>query len=67
MAKPFFLSERCKGCALCTVACPKKIIVMSTAFNNKGYNFSTCVDESQCIGCALCAKTCPDNAIEIHK
>ena len=67
MPRPFFLSERCKGCELCTTACPKKIIVMSTSFNNKGYNFSTCTDESKCIGCALCAKTCPDNAIEIHK
>lgn len=67
MPRPFFLSERCKGCELCTIACPKKIIAMSTTFNNKGYLFSTCTDEAKCIGCALCAKTCPDNAIEIHK
>ena len=67
MPRPSFLSERCKGCELCTTACPKKIIVMSTAFNNKGYLFSTCTDDARYIGCALCAKTCPDNAIEIHR
>ena len=66
MAKPVFYVERCKGCELCTVVCPKKIIVMSDRINSKGYHPSTCSDESKCIGCMLCAKTCPDMVIEIH-
>jgi 2-oxoglutarate ferredoxin oxidoreductase subunit delta len=67
MPKPVFREERCKGCELCTVVCPKKIIVMSDHFNSKGYRPSSCSDESQCIGCALCARTCPDVVIEIWK
>jgi len=67
MPKPVFSQERCKGCELCIVACPKKLLVMSTTFNGKGYNFSTCPDDAECVGCCLCAKTCPDTAIEIHK
>jgi len=66
MPKPVFYEERCKGCELCTVVCPKKILVLSERINNKGYHPSTCIDESQCIGCMLCAKTCPDLVIEIH-
>lgn len=67
MPRPVFFQERCKGCELCTVACPKKLLVMSAAFNGKGYNFATCPDDSECVGCCLCAKACPDTVIEIHK
>ena len=28
--------EKCKGCGLCVLACPKKLIVMSDEFNKKG-------------------------------
>ncbi|HWR06144.1 4Fe-4S dicluster domain-containing protein [Sporomusa sp.] len=67
MPRPDFFQERCKGCELCTVACPKKLIVMSSSFNGKGYTFATCRDESECVGCALCGKACPDAVIEIYK
>ena len=62
-----FNQERCKGCELCTVACPKKLIVMSSTFNSKGYSFATCSDDSTCVSCALCAKACPDVVIEVYK
>lgn len=67
MPRPIFNEERCKGCELCTVACPHKIIVLADRFNSKGYRPATCIDETKCVGCALCAKTCPDIVIEIHK
>jgi 2-oxoglutarate ferredoxin oxidoreductase subunit delta len=67
MPKPVFREERCKGCSLCTTACPKKIVVLSDRFNAKGYRVATCSDESKCIGCCLCAKTCPDVVIEVYK
>lgn len=67
MPRPVFREERCKGCELCTVVCPKKIVIIADRFNNKGYKPATCSDESKCIGCALCAKACPDIVIEIYK
>lgn len=67
MPKPVFHEERCKGCELCTVVCPKKIIALSDRMNSIGYRISSCIDESKCIGCMMCAKACPDMVIEIHK
>lgn len=67
MPKPVFTEERCKGCGLCTIVCPQKIVVLANRINTKGYRPATCSDESKCVGCTLCAKTCPDIVIEIHK
>ena len=30
-------TERCKGCELCVVACPLKVLTMSKQVNSKGY------------------------------
>ena len=39
MAKVTFDSDRCKGCALCVDACPKKIIVIAkNKINAKGHS-----------------------------
>lgn len=62
--------ERCKGCALCTIVCPKKEIEISESLNTKGYYPAESKqegEESQCTGCALCAVTCPDVAIEVYR
>ena len=34
----------CKGCGLCIIACPKKIIRLSENINAKGYNYAECID-----------------------
>ena len=39
MGKIAIDKERCKGCQLCVVTCPKKIIRLSEEFNEKGYHF----------------------------
>ncbi|OGL48895.1 MAG: hypothetical protein A2161_11830 [Candidatus Schekmanbacteria bacterium RBG_13_48_7] len=65
MPKPRIFRDRCKGCELCVLNCPQKILALSTELNTKGYFYSTLVDGSKCIGCRICAISCPDVAIEI--
>ena len=56
MAKVTISENVCKGCGLCTTACPKKIIVLAQdVLNAKGYHPATVTDMSLCIGCAMCA------------
>ena len=68
MAKVTFLTDRCKGCGLCVVACPKKIVALSEdKINIKGYHPAELTDADACIGCASCAKMCPDCVITVEK
>ena len=68
MAKVTFNEEICKGCGLCVIACPKKIISLSKdTINQKGYHPATVTDAEKCIGCAFCATMCPDCVITVEK
>ena len=59
----------CKGCTLCTIACPQDVIAMSTDHVTvRGYFPAMLVDpEGQCTGCALCAVACPDVCITVYR
>jgi 2-oxoglutarate ferredoxin oxidoreductase subunit delta len=59
--------NRCKGCELCTHACPKQVLGMSREINDKGYFFSQVVNQPACIGCRFCGFTCPDVAITVEQ
>ncbi len=60
--------QRCKGCGLCTIACPKGCIVLSEQMNNYGYTTAILGEaKHKCTGCALCAEMCPDLAILVFK
>jgi len=60
--------QYCKGCGLCTVVCPKKIMeINNSKLNAKGYNPVRVTDMESCIACAMCATMCPDSAIQIEK
>jgi 2-oxoglutarate ferredoxin oxidoreductase subunit delta len=57
-------TERCKGCGLCIVVCPKKNIHLSEQSNKNGYFPAEC-SEGECTGCAMCAIICPEAVIEV--
>lgn len=58
----------CKGCGLCTVVCPKKIMEINRSkLNEKGYNPAHVVAIEKCIACGMCAIMCPDSAIKVEK
>jgi 2-oxoglutarate ferredoxin oxidoreductase subunit delta len=59
-------TERCKGCGLCVVFCPKGCIVISKRSNKKGF-FPAETNNSGCTGCAVCALVCPDAAIKVFR
>ena len=58
--------ERCKGCTLCTMACPQDALEMNlNVLNAKGYHPAVLTDETVCTGCAVCAIICPDVCITV--
>ncbi len=68
MNKVTFNFELCKGCRLCVLVCPKKIIAMDTStLNKKGYHPSFVKEQEKCIACTMCAVMCPDAVITVEK
>ena len=59
--------ESCKGCGLCVLSCPKKILRISTTSNNNGYFVVEVTEPKECIGCASCAVMCPDCVITVER
>jgi 2-oxoglutarate ferredoxin oxidoreductase subunit delta len=59
--------ERCKGCAVCNVACPLTVLALAKEVNNKGYNYAVKVNPDACTGCANCAVVCPDSCITVYR
>ena len=52
-------SDRCKGCQLCVVACPKNVIALAPKkVNVHGYPYVEQTGDD-CIGCASFAILCP--------
>ena len=61
-------AERCKGCNLCVVACPSKVLALQPQkVNNKGYHYAFMQNPDDCIGCASWGIVCPDGCISVYK
>lgn len=61
-------TERCKGCSLCVVACPKHVLsLQEKEVNNRGYHYAYMAVPEECIGCQSCALVCPDACIGVYR
>lgn len=59
--------EKCKGCELCVVACPTKVLQLAKGVNGKGYHYSYMENPDACTGCTSCALVCPDAVITVYR
>ena len=59
--------DRCKGCGLCVIVCPKNVLEISSEVNAKGYFPVYQARPGDCIFCTTCCIMCPDVAITINK
>ncbi|MCL2319268.1 MAG: 4Fe-4S binding protein [Treponema sp.] len=59
--------ELCKGCYLCTRACPVKVLEKDTEPNSTGTWPSKAVRADACIACGNCFEVCPDLCIQIFQ
>ena len=61
-------TNRCKGCSLCIVACPKGVIALADKKGNvSGYPYIEAKTPDECTGCASCAIVCPDGCITVYR
>ena len=66
-SKIVIYEQKCKGCELCVITCPKKNLRLGRKINKKGYHYVEIIDPDSCNSCGLCYQVCPDVAIEIWK
>jgi 2-oxoglutarate ferredoxin oxidoreductase subunit delta len=60
-------NDRCKGCEMCVITCPKHLLELDrTITNSKGYHPAHITDQKACTGCGSCAVMCPDVAIRVE-
>ena len=65
------LEEKCKGCEVCVVVCPKGCLSLDRSmFNSKGFHPSRYTyhgARGDCTACGLCYMICPDYAVRTIK
>ena len=63
--KIYLIPERCKGCGICIIFCPLKVLQESSISNGKGYHLPEIAPDkdSSCVNCKFCSLICPEFAI----
>ncbi|MBA2123679.1 hypothetical protein B9J78_01885 [bacterium Unc6] len=64
MSKIIINKNRCKGCGLCVMYCPKKVLYLSKQVTQSGVQTVEYLTK-ECAGCGICAIICPDMAIKM--
>ena len=59
--------ELCKGCYLCSRACPFKLLEPDTDLNSSGSYPSKFINAEKCIACGNCYQVCPDVCIKVFE
>jgi len=59
--------DRCKGCGLCIMFCPRKVLEFAKHLNRRGVNPPRVAKPDECTGCGFCAMMCPDVAITVYR
>jgi 2-oxoglutarate ferredoxin oxidoreductase subunit delta len=57
--------SRCKGCGLCTRACPRMLLDLDVPEDESLQPTAVLLCQEKCVGCAQCAEMCPDLAISV--
>lgn len=67
MPKWVINEDLCKGCGICIVRCPMKVLGAAEHLTPKGFHPAKMLNEEKCTSCAMCARSCPDIAIEVFR
>ena len=67
MARVEIDRDRCKGCGLCTISCPKELLHIGEEMNQYGYICARWDNDGEGTGCAICGEICPDVAIRVWR
>jgi 4Fe-4S ferredoxin len=60
--------EKCVGCEICRIACPREAITVVKSVKNEGKNLSKStvnLDETKCSFCGICTAICPFGALTL--
>lgn len=59
--------EKCISCSLCVMACPNKVITLTSEKNenNKKVLRTYQMDLGRCLFCGLCTEACPTSALTV--
>lgn len=52
-------ANECKGCGLCILACPPKVMALTPGLNHHGYRTAQ-YSGSGCTACGICFLACPE-------